>query len=212
MNAELGLPVSTSDGHGIGPIDALIVERETRRVRAVVVREGLLVRHRVRVPVVDLVVGAAEDLRCRVAADDVGSLPAFGARQHAEHLLTVQSPTGGLVDTGSDGRSLTSRWSDETEVDLQVELEGMLGQTDADNVVVGAGAQVVAPDNSRLGRVERITFDLTTGEIGSVTFHGGFLGTAEYALPGDHVTAVDDDRVMVDVARADLERMSVSPS
>jgi len=211
MNAELGTPVSTSDGRGIGTIDALIVERTTRRVRAVVIREGFLMHRRVRVPVTGLFVGAEEDLRCDISASHLASLPPFRAREVSGDLLTVQGSPSTPVSRSITATAEAAGWEEGRCAPRTEEMAGMVQQTDRENAVVEPGAPVVDEDGSRLGRVERITFDLRTGELGSVTFRGGFLGTAELAIPAAHVVVVDDDRVMLDVTRDQIDRTSVSP-
>lgn len=211
MNAELGTPVSTSDGHGIGSIDAVIVGRTTGRVRAVTVREGFVVHHRIRLPLEDLFAGIEDDLRCDVAAADAASLPRFHASEIPDELIAVQGPPSSPVaGRQAVATEASSRGDGHAPVESS-ELSEMVRQADADNAVVGIGARVVGRDGSRLGRVERVTFDLRTGELGSVTFRGGFLGTAELAVPASHIVTVDDGEIVLDVSRDRLDALSVRP-
>jgi sporulation protein YlmC with PRC-barrel domain len=228
MHIELGRPVMSRDGKRIGTVDQLVLDPDTREVRAIIVHRGLLLtedrlvdRAAIDTVAPDGTVWLALD------AEQAHELPLFVeeefvrlTNEEAATLPYVWPSGGGLGPVpllwGAPARepvipepriapydpSGGTLPSSTAPTPAPVEVATNLPP---DTVRIDRGTAVIASDGTRLGKVEHVHLN-EDGEIVSLAVDPGLFGGELLHIPAEWIDSVTEEAVHLTVDAATARR------
>jgi sporulation protein YlmC with PRC-barrel domain len=209
MPTELGAHVHTSDGQDVGTIDRLILDPTQRRVKAAVIRKGVVLPRDVEVPVDALQPQAGGDVRLSATAAEVADLPLFDESLYtgvppAEYLPMYGYPETGFYWPLEAGSAPLPPGATPPEFEAPTgptaDAEGEEARRlDRENAVIREGSAVVSQDDHQIGSVEQLVFDAQSGQLSHLLVRRGIIFTKTFDLPADLIARVDDDIVTLSV-------------
>ncbi|HZU11869.1 MAG TPA: PRC-barrel domain-containing protein [Chloroflexota bacterium] len=185
-----GEDVIGPDGNKLGTVAFIVVNPETMKMTDLVVSTGTLLGRDIVVPESD--VARTEDGRIQLSVDEDGlkALPDYVDVQ-------FQSPPAGWIPTaGFSYPSGALLWPagiyypEETKVTVNTP-QGTVGVTH--------GMDVVSSDGHKVGSIDAVVTDPTTNQVGEIVVKHGFIFTHDTAIPASHITAIEADRVKLDL-------------
>lgn len=211
MELQLEAPVVSSDGADLGKIDKVIFDPQSGETKAIVVRKGTILARDVSIPTEHVRVAAASRVELDMSKDDVDALPDF---YEADYSWPPQNwvapygwPSGAVLWPGAYPGDLPLAMPPSVEQALDEEA-ALIQARDADNAIVGQGAEVLAIDGEKVGSVHNMLVDPATHRPTRVVVRRGVLFTEDVELPGDWVASVDDRKVTLNVDKVTVEQLA----
>jgi uncharacterized protein YrrD len=221
MRVELGDTVRTNDGQDVGTVRYLIVDPESRHVRAVVLEQGLLFKDDTEIPLESLQEAPEGGLMLTYSADQLHDLPRFDINRYTEpterFIADTDLPQTGVLwpNTTPFPNTVTGpavypilsppqggapNYPDEADV----RDDPRLARHETD-VVVSEGSDVVTMDGDKVGEVHHIAFDAVSGRPIQLIVKKGFLFTQDVEIPVEEVASVDRGIVMLKLSKEEFK-------
>jgi uncharacterized protein YrrD len=206
MFVPFGTHVVDRDGKGVGTVSRLVLHPETRQVVALVIRQGVLDRREVVIPL-NKVAGFGDQVRLALSASELAAVDLYDA-----HALRPM-PDGWPMPAGFDVRSFFLVAGDGW-------TQAMLPFVLTSRTVSGTPAFIPDPDTSErtrepaiakatpvydnagqhVGDVEGGELDPASGRITRVIVRKGWLLGTQTAIPAGVIASVADDRITLNVS------------
>ena len=198
MNVELGSKVVSSDGEGVGKVDRLVVDPETREVSEIIIHKGFLLTEDRVVPMSSIRgVDADGNVQLSVPASTIDQLPLFVERAYyiptEDEYSTMPYP--GVTSTITPGLAAPILWGAppagrpymDTPVPMDAEAEAVPQSTLSDDVVtIDKGTNVLDRYGESVGHVEDVQYD-DYGRMTGIVVKAGLIRRHEYHVPAHHV-------------------------
>ncbi len=201
MRAELGTPVRSRDDKALGHIEWLLVDPETKLVKSIGVRHGIIRDRGIRIslsqvrvsPELDHLIANIDEEKTQhlshAAPHDLEAMPdgAAVAASTASGVFPADSfitkrPAPGMPGPHS-------------------ELSEMVRMVDTDVIVLGDGSDVYTKNMKHIGELEQLRFETHTGQLLSLVIKRGIFHHQEFELPGEMIGGVDVGSVYLNVDR-----------
>ena len=209
MELQLDTPVVSSDGADLGKIDKVVFDPQTSETKSIVIHKGVILGRDVAVPVERVRVAAATRVELDMTKDEIGRLPDFvEADYHYPPTSWVAPygwPAGAVMWPVAYPGDLPVAYPLDVMSDEELERAK---QRDAENAVVGHGAEVLAMDGEKVGSVENVLVDPVSHRPSRVIVRRGMVFTEDVELPGDWVASYDDEKVVLNVDKVTVEQLS----
>jgi len=212
MLVPFGTHVVDRDGKSVGTVSRLVLHPESQQVAALVVQQGVLNRREVVVPL-SKIAGFDKEVRLSLRASDLARLDLF----NTPSLRPM--PDHWKMPMGFDQRSFFLVAGDGW-------TEAMLPFVLTSPAVTGTPAYIRDPDRSdevsepaiatgtpvydnagqRVGDVEAVQIDETSGRITCVIVRRGFLFRTETVIPAGVIASVGD-RITLSVGADELKKL-----
>jgi sporulation protein YlmC with PRC-barrel domain len=212
MLVPFGTHVRDKDGKSIGTVSRLVLHPESRQVAALVVRQGVLDRREIVVPI-RMVERAGDEVRLMLRAAELDGLDLFGAP--ALRPMPDQWP----MPMGFDLRSFFLVAGDGwTEATLPFVLTSptvsgtpaFIPDPDAPERVkepaIAADTPVYDNAGRRVGEVKGVELESASGRITRVVVRGGVLFRSETPIPAGLVASVGD-RITLSVSADEVKKL-----
>jgi sporulation protein YlmC with PRC-barrel domain len=212
MLVPFGTRVVDSNGKGVGTVSRLVLHRDSQEVAGLVVHQGILNRREIVVPI-GKVSAFGHDVRLALRAAELAGLDLF----HGEQLQAM--PDHWAMPVGFDQRDFFlvggGGW---TEAVLPFEntstsVSGTSAyardpgaSTEPEEPDISAAMHVYTRDGQRVGDVEGVEIDDSTGRITRIVVRRGFLFGTETSIPASMVASVSD-RVTLDAESAAVKKL-----
>jgi hypothetical protein len=177
-------------------IQRIIVDTETKQVRAIVLGGGGLARPvEAQLGSLAAVDGAA---RLTVSADELAALPTFTERAYHGAPETKREPTVGSAAAESlwpTGYAPPPAAGKATPAAAEAEVlreTAVTTERDLESAVLAAGDQVCCCEGEIVGTLAGLTFDTETGQVTDVSVRGEESGNRPLTLPASLIDRVDD--------------------
>ncbi len=212
MDIQLEAPVVSRDGADLGKIDKVIFDPRTNQTTSIVVRKGMILARDVAVPIEHIRVAAPTRVELDLSRREVDALPDFVEADYSwppEHWVAPYGwPAGSVLwpvpypgDLPVAYPAITN--SGPTDEELEKARE-----RDMENAIVGSGAEVLAINGEKVGSVHNLLVDPETHKPTRVIVRRGVLFTEDVELPGDWVSSVDDEKVVLNVDKVTVEQLA----
>lgn len=208
MRVCLGDLLRTIDGHDAGTVEWMLIDPSSLRVKSIVIRRGLILRHSLVVPLAELEVrqdGERTALVIRRTRAALDEFPEFQKELYTGELirhLTGERASPFYIPQWIPPASLEEPPPPSPEV---VELGEIVRTIDQANAVLHRGAAVVTAEGERVAHLHDLCAALPSGELVSVRVRYG-LPPRELELPPEAVGSADDGVLSLRWWRADFER------
>ena len=212
MLVPFGTHVRDKDGKSIGTVSRLVLHPESRQVVALVVRQGVLDRREIVVPI-RMVARAGDEVRLALRATELDGLDLFGTP--ALRPMPDQWP----MPMGFDLRSFFLVAGDGwTEATLPFVLTSpavsgtpaFIPDPDAPARVkepaIAAATPVVDHAGRRVGEVSGVELEPASGRITRVLVREGVLFRRETAIPASLIASVGD-RITLSVSADEVKKL-----
>lgn len=212
MEAALGTPVITADGRNLGTIEWLIVDRESRRVRAVAIRRGFIATHGIRIGIGDLEEGPEGTVRARYTAEEIHRVPrAELAQEMAYSAAAVGEPPLPEAEPVWPSDTYLALWRHEHHDVRPSDLKEILGQQDVDNVIIDGNTVVLSREGDKVGEIEQATFDIESGDLKTFVLRSGIILHTRRLLPADTIVGMDDGYAYLGLTAEEVESIKATP-
>ena len=210
MQVKLGDHVRTSDGKDVGKIETLILDPETSRLKAAVVRKGFILPDDIEIPLGELERESDDTLILQRTEDQVNDLPRFFEANYTPPPPTYLTPYGlpGAAVLWPIG------WPGSYPVAAPVPRHSAAGevaeaqrQQDFDNAVLDEGSDVITRDGEKIGKLQRVSFDAASRRPSSLVVQRGLLKTEEIELPASAIAGVDDLVITLRLTKQEVEEL-----
>ncbi len=177
----IGDKVISSDGHGLGDVEHLVVDPGKRELAAFIVGKGHFDRGRVcDLGYVDNVDG--NQVKLTLARDQANSLPEWVEQE----FMQFNQPGGASYDTAGGGGTwyhmgpagggvpstgASSFFQPAIVGDVSTQIVSPIDESD---IVIGKGTEVYSIDGFKLGQIDEIDFD-EHGKISGFSFEKGHI-------------------------------------
>ena len=212
MLVPFGTHVRDKDGKSIGTVSRLVLHPESRQVVALVVRQGVLDRREIVVPI-RMVERAGDEVRLTLRAAELDSLDLFGTP--ALRPMPDQWP----MPMGFDLRSFFLVAGDGwTEATLPFVLTSpavsgtpaFIPDPDAPEGVkeptIAAATPVVDNAGRRVGEVKGVELEPASGRITRILVREGTLFRRETPIPAGLIASVGD-RITLSVSADEVKKL-----
>lgn len=198
MLVPFGTRVVDSNGKAVGTVSRLVLHSQSREVTGLVVHQGVLNRREVVVPLTKIA-AFGDDVQLALKASELDALDLF----HSARLQSMpdhwQMPVGfdqrDFFLVGGDGWTEALLPSERTSPSVsgtQAFVRDVTPSSDAAEPDIATGMSVVDTNGERVGDVEAVEIDETTGRITSLRVRHGFLFKTETRVPASLIRAVTD--------------------
>jgi sporulation protein YlmC with PRC-barrel domain len=215
MFVPFGTKVIDTDGQAVGTVKHLVLHPQSRQVAGLVVHQGLLNRREVVVPL-GKVAAFGEEVRLALHADELNDLELF----HAPHYLAM--PDHWEMPLGFDQRQFFlvggGGWA-ESVLPFETTSPTVSGTPrfvvdpvpaeDPEELDIAAGMHVYDSAGQRVGEVESVEFDQSSGKIGRITIKRGFLFHKEVTIPASMIGSISD-RIALNVDAETVKNLEPS--
>jgi uncharacterized protein YrrD len=206
MQLELGQHILSAEGHDIGAIKHLVLDPATGRVKTFVVEKGGFLPEDIEIPLDALQETAEAGPTLRYTAEQSLHLPRFeetryrAATEEPKETFPTY-PMGGLLWPNGYVASPASTagfplfvpaMDGQMAAQTPTESEEQWRQLDAENAVISAGDAVFSQDMEKVGEVQCVAFDGSTGRPTRLTVRQGWLFHKDWELPPETIASVDD--------------------
>jgi sporulation protein YlmC with PRC-barrel domain len=197
MLVPFGTHVRDREGKSVGTVSRLVLHPESRQVVAIVVQQGVINRRELVVPI-SKVVRTGDEVRLDLRASELAGLDLVDT----PHLRPM--PDHWPMPMGFDQRSFF------LVADVSV-TPAYIPDPDASERVkepaIAAAMAVYDNAGQRIGEVEGVELDDTTGRITRVIVRRGRLFRTKTAIPAGVIAAVGDDRITLRVGADEVKRL-----
>ena len=205
MDIQLDAPVVSRDGADLGKIDKVIFDPQSGQTKSIVVRKGMILARDVAIPTEHIRVAAPTRVELDMSKQEIDALPDFVEADYSwppqNWVAPYAWPAGAVLwPMAYPAATPVSGPADE-------ELE-RARQRDMQNAIIGHGAEVVAIDGEKVGSVENMMVDPATHKPSRVILRRGVLFKEDVELPGDWVSSVDDEKVVLNVDKVTVEQLA----
>lgn len=210
MHAELGSPIFTEDGTEIGTIEWLVLDSGTKHVRRVVLRRGFFDQHGIRIALSQLDPRGDDQLTASISEAELRRLLAHHEAKEGRESGEEEEPPA-VPETAAPlpAETYLSLWRQERHQMRPSDLRAVLSPANFERAIIDAGSDVVSRDGQKVGEVRQVTFDTDTGQLGSVIFRHEHHRGREHAISAEHVGAVADGTIYLDLPANAIEDASV---
>jgi uncharacterized protein YrrD len=205
MDIQLDAPVVSRDGADLGKIEKVIFDPQSGQTKSIVVRKGMILARDVAIPTEHIRVAAPTRVELDMSKQEIEALPDFVEADYSwppqNWVAPYAWPAGAVLwPMAYPATTPVSGPADE-------ELE-RARQRDVQNAIIGHGAEVVAIDGEKVGSVENMMVDPATHKPSRVILRRGVLFKEDVELPGDWVSSVDDEKVVLNVDKVTVEQLA----
>jgi len=205
MDIQLDAPVVSRDGADLGKIDKVIFDPQSGQTKSIVVRKGMILARDVAIPTEHIRVAAPTRVELDMSKQEIEALPDFVEADYSwppqNWVAPYAWPAGAVLwPMAYPAATPVSGPADE-------ELE-RARQRDMQNAIIGHGAEVVAIDGEKVGSVGNMMVDPATHKPSRVILRRGVLFKEDVELPGDWVSSVDDEKVVLNVDKVTVEQLA----
>lgn len=206
MRVDLDAKVRTSDGEDVGSVQRIVVDPGTNEVTDVVISTGAILGRAVLVPRAELD-RATEDgdaLRLSLGKPDLESLPTYTPADY------VVAPVDRVAGGGPAFVGGGFMWPASYGYLAGVPSEAVASH--GEQVSIDKGAAVLDRGGIELGVVEDVRFEPRGGDLRGIVLRVGrplrtlFGGGYTAEITRRQIDRVEDGRVYLRVAKADIER------
>lgn len=205
MNICVGVPIHVRDGHA-GFVDRVIINPETNQVEGIVARADGLLDEDVIVPMDRIITASGEHLTVEATAEEMNLMERFSLSQYTEPpedwLPPVDGPASIYLMPASPlmvGAMQMPHVGHPSSHEVELEERG--------EIEIGDDTRVYATDGE-VGRLHRVlTAGYTDRGTHLVVETGRFLSHRERVVPIEHVRAMGDDRIDLDLTREQVEAL-----
>jgi len=198
MLVPFGTRVVDSTGKGVGTVSRLVLHHASRQVSGVVVHQGIFDRREIVVPV-GKVSAFGEEVRLSLRASELAGLDLF----HSPALQVMPDhwdmPMGfdqrDFFLVGGDGWTEAVLPFETTSPSVSGTRAYVRDPDAADEPVepdIAAGMHVYDREGRRVGDVEAVELDQTSGRITRIVVRRGFLFGSETTIPASLIASVTD--------------------
>ncbi len=199
MRAELGTPVRSRDDKALGHIEWVLVDPDTKLVKSIGVRHGIIRDNGIRIPLTRIQV--SPELDHLIAGIDEAST------RHVTHTTSPDveaMPDGAAVAASTGGGvfpadSFVTKRREPGMPEHRSELAEMVHMVDTDVVVLGDGSDVYTKNMHHIGEIAQIRFETHTGQLLSLVIKRGIFHQQEFELPAEMIAGVDVGSVYLNV-------------
>ncbi len=208
----IGDKVISSDGHGLGDVEHLVVDPAKRELAAFIVDKGFFDRGRVcDLGYVDNVDG--NQVKLTLTRDQANSLPEWVEQEFMQFNQSSGLSGGGRTFDNSSGGTwyhmgpagggvpstgASSFFQPAIVGDVSTEIVSPIDESD---IVVGKGTEVYSIDGFKLGQIDEIDFD-EHGKISSFSFEKGHIfSKKEVSVSVDDVDGITQKYVRLKLTR-----------
>lgn len=217
MKVELGDTIMSADGENVGVVRHVILDPETNQLQTLAVEKGWLIPNDYEVPFDSVDRRDDHTVWLNLTAESVRSLPRFDEARYislpGDSTAPLAYPPGIAlwpIMPGSPGPigaySVPPYPLVPEETPNTIESDAELREEQA-KAVLAKGAEVFSSDGEKVGVVDNITFDSSSGRPESLLIRRGFIFSHDIELGGDAIRSVDDGVVYLNVPKETLERM-----
>lgn len=212
MRVDLGAKTITSDGEEVGRVKHLVLDPITTELRTAVVEHGHLNRESRMVPIASISSATEEQIQLGITREEFERLPEFVQADYTApppgYTIPVSYPGGGLLwPLGYPAPAVPERGPMENEAYERIEE---LRQQNLENAVIDTDSDVISRDGEKIGEVEQLEFDSTTGKPSRLIVRKGFLLTKAVEVPLSSIASVDDGTVVLNLSKDEALRMATS--
>lgn len=203
MYLELGARVVTSDGAQVGTIDKLILDPSNGDLKSAVVRKGVILPKDVEIPI-EALEPTADGVRLQYTRKELDHLPRFVEADYSpppDGFPLPYSYPGGALLWPVGYPWVSPEPAAPPSSPLPSEYDEILRDRDVENAVIDRGSNVMSRDGRKVGEVESITLDTTTGHPTRFVIRKGLLFTEDLELPVSTIASVDDGVVYLNLDR-----------
>ena len=205
MDIQLDAPVVSRDGADLGKIEKVIFDPQSGQTKSIVVRKGMILARDVAIPTEHIRVAAPTRVELDMSKQEIDALPDFVEADYSwppqNWVAPYAWPAGAVL--WPMAHPATTPVSGPAGEDLE-----RARQRDMQNAIIGHGAEVVAIDGEKVGSVENMMVDPATHKPSRVILRRGVLFKEDVELPGDWVSSVDDEKVVLNVDKVTVEQLA----
>ncbi len=205
MDIQLDAPVVSRDGADLGKIEKVIFDPQSGQTKSIVVRKGMILARDVAIPTEHIRVAAPTRVELDMSKQEIEALPDFVEADYSwppqNWVAPYAWPAGAVL--WPMAYPATTPVSGPAGEDLE-----RARQRDMQNAIIGHGAEVVAIDGEKVGSVGNMMVDPATHKPSRVILRRGVLFKEDVELPGDWVSSVDDEKVVLNVDKVTVEQLA----
>jgi uncharacterized protein YrrD len=192
---DIGADVAGSDGNKVGTVAYVVVRPTEMQITDIVVSTGAILGRDIVLPLD--VVSAVEDGTVQLSIDknQVDSYPDY------VEVNYQQPPTGWIPPAGTYYPPTGILWPSGYEPDVaSVRINAPPG-----TVGIGQGMEVESSDGHKVGSVDALETDPTSGDVTGFVVKHGFLFTKDTRMPMTDVSGVREGKVILNVTKDQVE-------
>ncbi len=205
MDIQLDAPVVSRDGADLGKIEKVIFDPQSGQTKSIVVRKGMILARDVAIPTEHIRVAAPTRAELDMSKQEIDALPDFVEADYSwppqNWVAPYAWPAGAVLWPMAYPATTPVSWPADEELERA-------RQRDMQNAIIGHGAEVVAIDGEKVGSVENMMVDPATHKPSRVILRRGVLFKEDVELPGDWVSSVDDEKVVLNVDKVTVEQLA----
>ncbi|HLQ33045.1 MAG TPA: PRC-barrel domain-containing protein [Chloroflexota bacterium] len=205
MDIQLDAPVVSRDGADLGKIEKVIFDPQSGQTKSIVVRKGMILARDVAIPTEHIRVAAPTRVELDMSKQEIEALPDFVEADYSwppqNWVAPYAWPAGAVLWPMAYPATTPVSWPADEELERA-------RQRDMQNAIIGHGAEVVAIDGEKVGSVENMMVDPATHKPSRVILRRGVLFKEDVELPGDWVSSVDDEKVVLNVDKVTVEQLA----
>jgi sporulation protein YlmC with PRC-barrel domain len=193
------------DGADLGKIEKVIFDPQSGQTKSIVVRKGMILARDVAIPTEHIRVAAPTRVELDMSKQEIEALPDFVEADYSwppqNWVAPYAWPAGAVLWPMAYPATTPVSWPADEELERA-------RQRDMQNAIIGHGAEVVAIDGEKVGSVENMMVDPATHKPSRVILRRGVLFKEDVELPGDWVSSVDDEKVVLNVDKVTVEQLA----
>lgn len=206
MRAQLGTHVRTRDDKDLGSVEWVLVDPQTREVKSLGVRHGLIREHAVKIPLDEISISPNQEYLI-AAIDEADTHQLTHRTAHEQPGMVTGDAVAASVGGGVwPANAFASKRRDAAATSVHSELQEMSDMLNADVVILGDGSDVFSKDMKHVGEIEQVRFETHTGQLLSLEMKAGFLHHREFELTGDLIEGVDEGSVYLTLNQDEVKQ------
>lgn len=211
MDIQLEAPVVSREGADLGKISRVVFNPETGETDSLVIHKGAILGRDVAVPVDSVRVAAPTRVELDMTEEEFRARPDFVQANYAwppeSWVAPYGWPAGAVLWPAPIGAGYPFGYPASANA-IPDEARERAAQEDAQEAVVGQGAEVLAASGEKVGSIQNVMVDPATNKPSRVIVKRGFLFTEDVELPGDWVASYDDNTITLNVDKATVEQLA----
>jgi len=223
VDLQFGKPVVSTSGDKVGSVDSLIIDYNTKDVRAIMVKSGTLLSTD-RIISVDMIDHIDNDgtVHLDIGNDLVEQQPPFVEREYVliepdawpEGPAPLAGGAGGYAGywtTDYPGLGYSNKAPFFSTAPLDPPEVVARSNLQTDDVVINKGTDVVGRDGDKVGTVDEIIYG-SDDRIDGFVVKAGFLFHHDVRVPARWIESVTNDKVKLNVTADEAEHANDSAS
>jgi uncharacterized protein YrrD len=210
MDIREGTKVFTHQGEAVGEVDRIVVDPMARRVRDLVLKEGVLIRHD-RVLPLDRIATVTPDGIVLDAGVDVEDLEEFEEIRYLPYQPGEVEGSWKIVHHAGVYPPLTVPTPGAWLAYERPPRQEVIRNVPPGSVALDRGTRVVSTDGHTLGKLDEVITD-AKGELTHIVVRKGWLRRTRRAYPSAWITDDTDSTIRLGVHSSIAERVPEHPA